>query len=605
MAYYIPRRVALLALGLLLLCPAVAACAKPYLTSGLTAATGKTPANLTRPALSGNPVFSQLLTTTNGTWNFTPVSYSYAWQRCNQALSSCSIIAGAAAKSYLISSADLTLRLRSLVKAKSSSGKIISATSLATVAVSASPPPVIQAAPALVSSSITAAQTLSGTVPWSLSTSGDVASVEYWMDGTKLASISGQSPFTFSFNTLNYTNASHTLGVALVSSSGVRVTPQIGSVTISNSSPSPAFSASITSPAQGVTVSGIVPVTVSTSQTPSRVDYYLDGILTYTSTSAPYTFNLNSATLSNASHTIKACAVSATLVTSCPQIAVTIANYVAPPSGTVLWNGDFETGNFSQYSDVTQGYHNQIVSGNQTALGGPAGARQGTYYYSSEVLSGEVLNGGERCEIIKGGTGNDNGVEQYYGWSLFLPYNYPGGDPADGGTLLGQFHSNGFTSLMTQANIQIATAPNFAGVNYNYSYSSPGVILGVNGGDPSQAGQWYNINTLTGGLQGDPYTSTAWDLGSLASFEGGWSDWVMHIIWSDHGTGTFELSLRKPGQSSYSKVISMNGNISNIYKGFSSYLKLGQNRHMNSTLPPGRDWFDGVKLGSSFSAVAP
>jgi zona occludens toxin (predicted ATPase) len=45
--------------------------------------------NISLPTLSGIAIVGNTLTVSNGTWNPTPTSYSYAWFRCNSSGSSC------------------------------------------------------------------------------------------------------------------------------------------------------------------------------------------------------------------------------------------------------------------------------------------------------------------------------------------------------------------------------------------------------------------------------------------------------------------------------------------------------------------------------------
>lgn len=298
-----------------------------------------------------------------------------------------------------------------------------------------------------------------------------------------------------------------------------------------------------------------------------------------------------------------------TTVVSSPTAVILVAGSPPPPpdpggDGTAEWVGDFETGNFSQFDDSTQGLQNAVVT-DASSHGGPSSARRGTHFYQSEVHSGDNIAGGERCEIIKGGLQAANGVEKWYSFSWALPSSFPSGNSSVGGTLLGQFHSNSDQPSASQANIQIATSPNFAGVNYSHTYADPGLVVGINGGDPTQNGQYYNINGQTNGLNGHPYTSFAFDLGALSSYKNvGWIDWAFHIIWSDSGAGLVEVYQRMPGAGSYSRVAQLL-NCSNMYRGYSAYLKLGQNRKQSSGLPIGYVWFDEARKGTTLASVTP
>jgi len=74
------------------------------------------------------------------------------------------------------------------------------------------------------------------------------------------------------------------------------------------SSDTTAPAVSITSPSNGAVVSGIVNATVSATHNVgvTKVEYYLDGVLANTATTAPYGWAWNTATASNASHNLVA-----------------------------------------------------------------------------------------------------------------------------------------------------------------------------------------------------------------------------------------------------------------------------------------------------------
>lgn len=93
------------------------------------------PVNTTLPTLSGTAVSGQTITTTNGTWNNSPSSYSYQWQRCDSSGANCAAIAGATSASYVLTSADVTSTVRSSVTATNAGGSA-TATSAATSVVS-------------------------------------------------------------------------------------------------------------------------------------------------------------------------------------------------------------------------------------------------------------------------------------------------------------------------------------------------------------------------------------------------------------------------------------------------------------------------------------
>jgi hypothetical protein len=99
------------------------------------------PANTTPPTIAGTAGEGQTLTADPGTWTGTqPISYAFAWQRCNTNGASCAAISGATAKTYLLTKADAGATLRVQVTATDSTGST-SATSVPTAVVASAAPP--------------------------------------------------------------------------------------------------------------------------------------------------------------------------------------------------------------------------------------------------------------------------------------------------------------------------------------------------------------------------------------------------------------------------------------------------------------------------------
>jgi hypothetical protein len=80
------------------------------------------------------------LTASSGTWSRNPTSYTYQWRRCDATGGACSSIAGAAAKTYLLTSSDVGSTLRAVVTATNKGGSG-TATSAATAVVQPPPTP--------------------------------------------------------------------------------------------------------------------------------------------------------------------------------------------------------------------------------------------------------------------------------------------------------------------------------------------------------------------------------------------------------------------------------------------------------------------------------
>ena len=74
------------------------------------------PTNSAAPVVSGTGTVGSTLTTTNGSWNFTPTGFTYQWQRSGAA------IAGATASTYKLVTANSTKNVGCLVTASNAAG---------------------------------------------------------------------------------------------------------------------------------------------------------------------------------------------------------------------------------------------------------------------------------------------------------------------------------------------------------------------------------------------------------------------------------------------------------------------------------------------------
>src|SRR5204862_4098547 len=76
--------------------------------SAQTAIVTGPPVNSVAPAMTGTAASGQTLSTDNGTWTGYPTpTFAYAWLRCDQAGANCSVIGGATANTYALTSADV------------------------------------------------------------------------------------------------------------------------------------------------------------------------------------------------------------------------------------------------------------------------------------------------------------------------------------------------------------------------------------------------------------------------------------------------------------------------------------------------------------------
>ena len=81
------------------------------------------PTELTQPKVSGPAVVGEKLTATSGTWTGNqPISYTFKWQSCNKAITSCPAN-GASGSTYTVKCSDVGKRVRVKVIAKNSVGQ--------------------------------------------------------------------------------------------------------------------------------------------------------------------------------------------------------------------------------------------------------------------------------------------------------------------------------------------------------------------------------------------------------------------------------------------------------------------------------------------------
>jgi hypothetical protein len=91
--------------------------------TGVVQAAGSAPANTALPAISGGVQEGSVLTVSNGSWNGTqPISYAYAWQRCDAQGGNCATIPGSSSSKYTLAAADVGHTVRAQVTATNARG---------------------------------------------------------------------------------------------------------------------------------------------------------------------------------------------------------------------------------------------------------------------------------------------------------------------------------------------------------------------------------------------------------------------------------------------------------------------------------------------------
>jgi carbon monoxide dehydrogenase subunit G len=174
--------------------------------------------------------------------------------------------------------------------------------------------------------------TVAGTVTATTSVSSNTTSVQFKVDGSNTGAAVTSAPFSYSLNTTTLSNASHSITAVASNAAGQTATSAADSITVNNAAPPTPPTISITAPASGATVSGTVTVTTTVSANTTSVQFKVDGSNTGAAvTSAPFSYSLNTTTLSNASHSITAVASNAAgQTTTSAAVSVTVNNAVPP-----------------------------------------------------------------------------------------------------------------------------------------------------------------------------------------------------------------------------------------------------------------------------------
>lgn len=102
-----------------------AAAVAAMLSAGAEARSAAVPSNAVPPSISGVAVEGETLTANEGSWTGTPpISFAYAWLRCDAAGASCVAIGGAADPTYAVASGDIGSTLRVRVTASNPEGSL-------------------------------------------------------------------------------------------------------------------------------------------------------------------------------------------------------------------------------------------------------------------------------------------------------------------------------------------------------------------------------------------------------------------------------------------------------------------------------------------------
>jgi len=197
----------------------------------------------------------------------------------------------------------------------------------------------------------TGGSTVSGTVSVSVNASDNVgvAKVEFRVDGTLKATITGGNPFVFSWDSTTATNGSHNIEARAYDLAGNQSLPApFINLIVANADITPP-TITIDNPHSGDTVSGdvIIRTTPSDNVGVVKVDFIIDNVTQTTLTNGPWQFTWHTGAISDGPHTITVKAYDAANNTGSATLSVTSANNdKIPPTITITApkDGDALTG---------------------------------------------------------------------------------------------------------------------------------------------------------------------------------------------------------------------------------------------------------------------
>ncbi len=221
-----------------------------------------------------------------------------------------------------------------------------------------------------------------------------------------------------------------------------------------------------------------------------------------------------------------------TTTTAPPATTTAPTTTTTAPTGQILWRGDYETGNFTQWawhqwSQLNDQGTTVAQVGNSSATIVPAPARQGQYAAKFVVLAQPLgtsvpLWGGWRSEVADDGsnTGAVDGQTSYYGWSTYIP--------------------SGQTFDSSYCGFNVITTGGHGPDSAPYAGNPVPLSIGIDACDSANVHLYAEYQDLSG-TDHDQFghSSTRTDIGRLVSDQ--WNDFVARITWSKGTNGRVQL----------------------------------------------------------------
>jgi hypothetical protein len=170
-----------------------------------------------------------------------------------------------------------------------------------------------------------------------------VIGVQFKVDGTNVGAEDTSSPYSVTWNSTTATAGAHSITAVARDAAGNTTTSSAVSTTVDNAAPT---AVSITAPTAGSVVNGTVTVNATATDNTggsgiSKVEFYVDGLLSSTDTTSPYSFSWNTTGLpfGVTVHNLSAKAydnVTPVNATTSANVGVTVNDTSAPSTPTTL-----------------------------------------------------------------------------------------------------------------------------------------------------------------------------------------------------------------------------------------------------------------------------
>ena len=204
------------------------------------------PGNTGLPAITGQTVQGQTLTTSNGTWTGSPTTYAYAWEDCDTSGNNCTTINGATTSTYTLTSSDVGNTIRSIVTATNTGGSTPATSNPSSTVTSPTPPPANTTAPAITGQTVQGQTLTTSNGTWT----GSPTTYAYaWEDcdtsGNNCTTINGATTSTYTLTSSDVGNTIRSIVTATNTGGSTPATStQTTAVTTNTTSGSGVFSVS-------------------------------------------------------------------------------------------------------------------------------------------------------------------------------------------------------------------------------------------------------------------------------------------------------------------------------------------------------------------------